>query len=75
MRSVTHIGKIDEPHIVLSLHIFAQSCFSQQLDKDSTVSVHVYSCRLCQTHLQHTKAHWATRLPTQLDMVHQVPLS
>lgn len=34
---------------------------------------HVYSFGLCQTYLQHTKAHWATRLPTQQDMVHQVP--
>lgn len=42
-------------------------------DKDSTVSVYTFG--LCQTYLQHSKAHWATRLPAQQDTVHQVPWS
>lgn len=55
--SVTHIGKVDEPHIVLFFFFFVNICtvmFFQKLDKDWTVSV---SFGLCQTHLRYTKAH------------------
>lgn len=71
----TLIGKVDVPHIVLFfINISTVMLFSNSWTK-TQLFLSCLQFWLCQTHLQHFKAHWASRLHTQWDTVHQVTRS
>lgn len=71
----TLIGKVDVPHIVLFfINISTVMLFSSSWTK-TQLFLSCLQFWLCQTHLQHFKAHWASRLHTQWDTVHQVTRS